>query len=1457
MALLDGAGAPPGTGDDAPSVADCAPNRCPDAARPVEFEVAAIWADVLGLDAVGPDDDFFELGGDSLSAVQILSRVSNRFGTRLAESELFVARTVRGLVAVIWRAGAGPTCEPPLRAVPGPRTRFPATAAQRRLWILDHIIPNPEVYNVRYLVRMDGSLDVAALRLAFEQVEARQEALRVHFETEDGLPVQVVDAPSRFQLPFADLRELPAAEAQDVVRREAAADAARRFPLDNRRLWRVKLYRTGDTEYYLWLNMHHTITDGWSLGVLFRDLEAYYDAAIAETAAELPALAVQYGDCGLWEEEFRRSAGYRDQVEFWKRVLAPPIPTLDLPFAKPRPRWQTFKGERIRFEVPPELVAGIDRVCRAGSVTRFMFGLAAFQTVLNRYTGIDTVLLGTPVANRARAAVEPLIGLFANTVVLKTDLTRHSTFREILERVCTTSLEVLAHQDVSLEALIEELKPARDPSRQPFFQVAFYYQNVTIVPDRFARLNLTAIAVPNGTAMFDLRMVLEDGPLGGLWGWVEYNTDLFDEPHVRQLVGHFVNVMEAAAANPTIAINQLPLLTPAERQRIVFDWNRTAGAYPDADCLPDAFARRAVESPNAPALVTGNKTVTFRQLEDRSNRIARYLQSRGVKTGDLVGVCLKRSADMVAAVLAVTKAGAAYVPLDPAYPKDRLAFMLDDTKAALVLTQWSLVDRLPADPARIVNLDRIEGELADLNGAPLARTHTPDAVAYVIYTSGSTGRPKGVVVRHRAAVNTIDWVNRTFGVGPKDRLLFVTSLSFDLSVYDIFGVLGAGGSLRIADEHELKDPARLVEILRTEPITMWDSAPAALQQLVPFFDLAPASANLKLVLLSGDWIPVTLPDQVRDEFPNARIIALGGATEAAIWSNWFPVETVDPTWPSIPYGKPIRNARYYVLDSELQPVPVGVAGELHIGGVCLADGYLNRSDLTTERFIADPFQPGERLYKTGDLARYLPDGNVEFLGRIDHQVKVRGFRVEMGEIESALAQHPAVREAVIKPFRDDTGNVNLAAYVVRKFQVEAAELGKHLRTGLPDYMVPAAFVFLEALPITANGKVDRAALPVPDAPAAAAAAGYVAPVSDAERALQALWEEVLNARPVSVTARFEDLGGHSLSAAQLVSRIETRLGHKVPLEALFQAPTVRDLAGMIQSKLELEGGTVVPLNEEGSQPPLFLIAGAGGHVFTFHKFARLLGPDFPAYGMKAIGVDGSETPPDRVEDIAARYVEEIVKARPRGPYVLAGYSVGGLMAFEVARRMQKRGLEVAKVIAFDTMAPGYPRRLPWPVRMGIHFLNFLSHRGDRKWSYLADRFRNVRHRLLTVARLNHLDLPNTPQVGGLSEQVLKKVWAALERARHRYWPSGPFDGPLVLVRSEKLEHWAATRLDDPLKGWARWTTQPVQVVSVPAGHMAIFADDNLDLLVKQMREAIRSVKKTGRRPGSRTSLILP
>lgn len=1406
-------------------------------------EIAEIWCDVLGVDVVRETDDFFDLGGDSLASAQLLTRIGRRYRLRVSESELFTARTVGSLARLICNGTMTLEEGPPLVHAAEPRVRFLATSAQRRLWVLDQVLPNPEVYNVVYLVRFDGEIDPQAMRSAVAELEKRHEPLRTHFVNDDGAPWQVVDQDLVVPFSFVDVRAVPDAEA-DIVRR-CIACASSRFDLSGKRIWRMSLYQAKEDSHYLWLNFHHTIVDGYSIGVLFRELETLYLAKRQGRTPKLPALPVEYGDYATWEAQWRQSPAYRHQLDHWKQVLAPLAPPLDLPYARSRPKWQTYTGSRTRFEVPDRLVAAIDRLCAEHAVTRFMVGLAAFQVVLHRLTGQQSIVLGTPVANRSRPETADLIGMFVNTVALRTELSSDLTFLQLLDRVRRVRLDAMAHQDVSLESLIEELRPPRDPSRQPIFQVAYYYQNVTIVPDRFAGMAVTRVPVHNGTAMFDLRMVLEDGPGNQVWGWVEQNVDLIDEQYVSQLISQFQTVLEAATAEPIRKIGELPLLAPDDYRKIVFDWNQTAGDYPDRDRLPDGFLRQASTHPTHVALVSNGKSTTYAQLLARSNQIAQFLRSRGVGPGDLVGICLKRSVEMIAAVLGTSMAGAAYVPLDPSYPRDRLAFMLDDTAAKLVITQWSLVDRLPIDGDRLVNLDQLAPEIARFPAKWNDRVGSSKDIAYVIYTSGSTGRPKGVVVRHQAAINTIDWVNRVFEVGQTDRLLFVTSLSFDLSVFDIFGVLGAGGCLRIADEGELKDPAQLAEVLRTEGITMWDSAPAALQQVMPFLADRGPTRTLRLTMLSGDWVPVKMPDQIRQAFPNAKVMVLGGATEAAIWSNWFPVERVDPAWPSIPYGRPIRNACYHVLGADLTPMPVGVAGELHIGGVCLAEGYLNRPELTAERFIASPFTAGERLYKTGDLARYLPDGNIEFLGRIDQQVKVRGFRVEIGEVESALAQHARVRECCVKAFKDESGVQCLAAYVVAASSVEVPELITHLRGSLPEYMIPSAFVYLDALPVTNNGKLDRAALPAPNQQARSAEVVEVElPSTDAERALLALWEESLNIRPISVTARFEDLGGHSLLAAQIISRIETRLGHKIPLEVLFTTPTIRGLATLIQQKLELGGGVIVPLNEAGEHPPLFMIAGAGGHVFAFHKFSRLLGTDFPVYGMKAIGVDGSEPPLDRIEAIASRYADEMTRFRPHGPYVLAGYSVGGLVAYELACQLRQRGMAVEKVIVFDSNAPGYPRRQALPVRAMIHLSNFWRRKGPEKWAYVSERWHNVRHRLMRRLGLGHLDVKQVARVGGLSEQTLKRVWSSLERAMMRYWPTRMFDGPIVLVRARNAAIWAATKMDDPHKGWDQWTTASVEVVDVPSDHMNVFGDEHLDTVVREVRAVLEHVPPT-------------
>jgi len=1321
--------------------------------------------------------------------------------------------------------------------------------------LLDQIIAKPEVYNIFYLLRLQGEMDINALRCGLQSVVARHEALRTRLVSQDGVLSQVVSPPIKIDLPVVDLSALPASERLAEGKRQALAEASKRFDLTTGYLWDFRLYVLSEEEHLLWVKMHHSVSDGRSIDIFFQNLGEYYEAECEGHEASLPPLPIQYGDFATWQRRYAGTDEYRHRLDAWKEKLKLPLSPLDLPFSKPRPSVQSFRGTIHSLNLPQDLVEGIDTLVASESASRFLVGLAAFQTLMHRYTGQDDLLIGVPVANRQRPETREVIGFFTNTLVFRTNLGGEPTFRDVLERARQTRTEAFAGSDIDLEALVEAIQPPHEPTRQPFFQIVFQYQNIAITPDRIGSLIAENVPLHNDTSMFDLRLVLEDLPDGGMWMWIEFNTDLFETAAIERLANHYLTLLTAACVAPNLPVSDLPILTPDERKQILFAWNNTAGDYPTSLCIQNLFEEQVRRQPDAVAVLAGGREWSYQQLNAQANRLARYLQTQGVVPGIFVGICLKRSAEMIAAVLGVLKAGGAYVPLDPVYPRDRLAFMLSDTKAAIVLTEKELINNLPEGDARYLCLDQMATELVDLDSQNLGPTSRPTDVCYVIYTSGSTGRPKGVVLRHRPVVNVLDWVNATFQVGASDRVLWVTSLSFDLSVYDIFGILGTGASIRVASEVELRDPSVLAGILQTEAITIWDSAPAALQQLVPFFDQDRARDDheqLKLVMLSGDWIPVSLPDLVRTRFANARVVSLGGATEAAIWSNWYPVGTVDPSWPSIPYGKPIRNARYHILDKRLHPVPVGVPGELHIGGLVLADGYLNRPELTAERFIPDPLAPpsgvpsplldAPRLYKTGDMARYFPDGNIEFLGRLDQQVKVRGFRVELGEIEAVLAQHPAVREVLVKNHRDATGHVYLAAYIVPQTtsRPESQEVTKFLQTKLPEYMVPAHFIFLDELPLTPNGKLDRAALSPPDLAEAKPEVVFESSANDAERALQDLWEEVLKVHPISVTDSFYDLGGHSLLAAVLMARIESRLGHRLSIEALFSSPTVRGLATLIQRKLELGRGCLVPLQKGGHKPPLYLIAGAGGHVFAFHQFARLLGIDQPAYGLKAVGVDGSEPPLESMKAIATRYRDEILAERPDGPFIIGGYSIGAIIAFELALQLRAIGKEVPLLIVYDMLAPGYPRKPPLLRRMWTHLMHFA--RSSERLAYLKERSQRIRGRVLRLLNLHWLEAPGVPGMEVVPQENLKRVWGALTKARDHYWPSGKFDGKVILFASATPENWPGCVFDDPNKGWSNWTTSGVVSHVVPAGHLEMFHVNNQALLAQLMRESIAGLR---------------
>ena len=1151
---------------------------------------------------------------------------------------------------------------------------------------------------------------------------------------------------------------------------------------------------------------------------MLRDLWAAYSRS-TDDDAELP---LRYIDFAAWEADRLAGPDGDRLVAAWRSKLEGAAAPVVYPAMAARPAKPTGAGRKHEFALPEGLTARVAAVARETGSTPFIVSAAAFQALLHRVSGQVDICIGTPVQVRPLGTAD-LVGCFVNTVPLRTDFTGQPTFRDVLGRTRVSLASALANADLPFDRLVEELAPARGADGRPLFLTAIVHDRAELSGTASGGLSWNIECVATGGAKFDLTLGVTDQSVG----WLEYSTDLYDAADADRIAGEYVNLLVAGVADPDCPIDELPVLADEEERLILGPWAGDRVERADVPRLTAFFEEQAHLTPLVIALIVGRQEISYRELNARANRLARHLRTLGVGPDTLVGVCLHRTAHLPVALLAVLKAGGAYVPLDPAYPKDRLAFMIADAAAPVLLTQQSLRDLLPV-AAHVLRLDADDMRWMDESADDPPPTTGPTDLAYVLYTSGSTGRPKGVAVEHRSAIELMHWARDEFNRSELAGVLFGTSICFDLSVFELFVPLSNGGTVILVD-----NALRLADAPARDRVTLLNTVPSAAAELVRTKAIP---ASVRAVNLAGEPLPRALAD-VLYAIPTIESVRnLYGPTEDTTYSTWCEV-TRDGS--PVHIGRPLPNTTAHILDRNRRPVPVGVPGELYLGGAGLARGYLNRPELTAERFTNGSLATSRR-YKTGDLCRWRLDGAIDYLGRLDHQVKVRGFRVELGEIEESLRACEGVRDAVVVAADDSAGGKRLVAYVAAD-GTAAAGIRDRLKLSLPEYMVPATVVALPELPRTANGKVDRMALPTPDQ-TVTTAAEYFAPANDAERALQTIWEAVLGVRPISVTASFEDLGGHSLLAAALVARIEARLGHLVPLDALFKAPTVRALADGIQQKLELGNGVIVPLNEAGDYPPLYLIAGAGGHVFTFQKFSRLLGDEFPAYGMKAVGVDGVERPLDRIEAIAARYLDEITQDRPRGPYVLGGYSVGGLVAFELALQMRRRGLPVAKVVAFDTFAPGYPRRRPWPVRAGIHLTNFFASGGGEKWAYLGQRMRNLRHRILTTIGLGHLDLRATPAVGGLSEWVLKRVWASLERANMRYWPAEPFDGDLVLVSAEKSEDWAATSLNDPQKGWGRWTKKPVEVIQVPAGHMEVFGEENLDLLVREMRAVIRSTR---------------
>jgi amino acid adenylation domain-containing protein len=1151
------------------------PSRAP--RDPAEELLAAVWSEVLGVQRVGIHDDFFELGGHSLLATQVMSRVREAFNVELPLRRLFEGPTVAELAHAIETALAAgaPAADGPI-----PRARrdgaLPLSFAQERLWFLDRLQPGGTVYNLPLVLRLRGELDAAALATAFGEIVRRHEVLRTAFVERDGEPVQVVLPATPWELLAVDLAGLPAPAREREAARLAGEEAARPFDLAQDPLLRTILLRLGASEHGLLLDLHHIVSDGWSAGVLVREIGVLYAAAREGRPSPLPELPIQYADFALWQRRWLAGEALDRHVDYWRQRLRGLPAEIELPADRPRPAVPSHRGAEHRFALDGRATAALTALARREGTTPFMVLAASMLALLSRLSGRGDLAIGMPIANRNRAETEGLIGFFVNTLVLRADLAAAPGFLDLLRQVRETTLGAYAHQDLPFEKVIDELQPERDPARTPFFQVMFALQNTPLPAANLPGLTLAAEEPPSRNAKFDITFALVHAG-DGLAAAIEYATDLFDPPTIARFAGQWRELLAAAVERPDAALASLPLLAAGQRHQVLQEWNDTARAWGDDPALHQLFERQADLRPEAPAGICQGETVSYGELEARANRLAHRLRSLGVGRGEPVGLWMERSLDLLAAVLGILKAGGLYVPLDAAWPAERVESILAGTgtrvlvagpavrpAAAGVVGAAGMAERLPA-LAHVV----VPGEPG---GTPFPATRREAAggaedPAYLIHTSGSTGAPKGIVVRHRSAVNTLRWNNETLAIGPGDRHLFVNSICFDLSIYDLLGMLGAGATVRVATEEELRDPERLARVLREEGITTWSSAPAALLQLVPFFPPAGEGRELRRVLLAGDWIPLSLPDRVRESFPGAQLANFGGATETSVWSNWYPIGAVDPAWAGIPYGRPIANTRYYILDAGLAPCPPGVPGDNYIGGDCPALGYAGQPALTAERFVPDPFspRPGARMYVTGDRARFGPDGTMEFLGRVDFQVKVRGYRIELGEIEAALLRHPQVREAVALARQDVAGEKRLVAYVVPAGPAPApGELREALQRTLPEYMVPWSFVILDRLPVTANGKLDRQALPSPQTAAALATAGdeaaYVAPRNELERAIAEVWREVLQLERVGVHDNFFESGGSSLLIVKLHGRLHEALGREIPVMELFRHTTIDALA---------------------------------------------------------------------------------------------------------------------------------------------------------------------------------------------------------------------------------------------------------------------------------------------------------
>ncbi len=1431
----------------------------------IEEALAAIWRQVLDLDQVGSDDNFFWLGGHSLLATQIISRIRESFQVELPVRTLFEFPQLAELserIEAAMRSGAS-MAAPPLKALPHD-DQIPLSYAQQRLWFLDQLMPGSNAYNLPAEMAIDSALNVGVLEQALSEVVRRHEALRTTFALVGGQPVQRIHPPVSWKLPLVDLRDLGADERGAAAERLRHEDALKPFDLEAGPLLRGLLIRLDEAKYLFLLNMHHTVSDGWSMGVLMHEVETLYASYSQGLPSSLAELEVQYADYSKWQRDWLQDEVLKEEVDFWRQQLDGAPTLLELETDHPRQFLRTLRGAQHPVVFSPEVSQWLRDFHRQEGATLFMTLMAGFHALLSRYTGQSSILVGTPIAGRSRVELEPMIGFFVNMIPIRTNFSSGTTFTELVNQVRDSALAAYTLQELPFDKLVEELQPRRSPGRNPIFQAILAFQNAA------PRMSMAQVSLPAGVPVsadikFDLEVHLADGP-DGVRGSFVYSPELFEPSFIARMVQHFQGLFEQAMVEPDRELSMLSLLDVGEYRQVVEEWNQTAVALPEQS-IHQLFEQQAAQSADAIAVESDQQQLSYGELNRRANRLAQRLRAEGVGPEVFVGVMVERSADLIVGLLGVAKAGGVYVPINLADPPQRIQLILEKAGVKVMVTSRQIAAGLPDNELTMVCVEADDAEGADDRQVACAESVsveefeengpsrvTADNLAYLMYTSGSTGTPKGVEITQRNVVRLVKGANYAQLTADEIFLQFAP-VSFDASTFEIWGCLLNGARL-VVFPPSLPSMAQILDFIDSRQVTTLWLTGGLFNQVVDE-DVRRLGA-LKQLLAGGEALSPVHVGRALEQLTDCRLINGYGPTETTTFACTYQV-AADFSGSSVPIGRPISNTTTYVLNG-LQPVGVGERGELFIGGAGLGRGYHDRPDLTAERFMPDPYgpEPGGRLYRTGDAARFLNDGVIQFIGRVDDQVKISGYRIEPREIEAVLSNHPALSAALVVAREDIPTEKFLVAYIVANSEAGPSndELRSFLKERLPEYMVPAVYVPLAALPLTPNGKVDRNALPAPSLSISRSGREYVAPRNDLQQQLVDIWEELFKLHPIGVTDNFFELGGHSLQMIMLVTRVEERLGKRVTMAELFDDPTIEHLSELIgHGKENLLQSLIVPLRAEGARPILFSPHASGGHVWCYKDLVQYLGDDQPFYGVQPRAPENGLVYHTEIEAMASDYVEAIRSFQPTGPYWLSGWSMGGVIAFEMARQLQQQEQEVAMLALLDSGVPeAKEQEYNWAVLLSIFAFDLgLTKEHITRPPNWTPRPQMVELReLWAVARRAAV----VPAAMTLVEfRQLFDIFKIYANTMRRYNP-GQFQGRITLFRpvdefgqvvfssnTEKAEQ-------DKFDGWSLLATEGVEVRNVPGNHFSMLQEPHVQILGEQLRQCIEAarVQRNGSNP---------